>query len=59
MSFNLLDTVKNYFNSEIVNQASSALGESSGGISKPHSRLPAAEIFSVIYSGATSLALQV
>lgn len=34
MSFNLMETVKNYFTSEFTNQASSALGENSSGISK-------------------------
>lgn len=34
MSFNLLETVKNYFTSEFTNQASSSLGESNSGISK-------------------------
>lgn len=34
MLFNLMETVKNYFTSEFTNQASSALGENSSGISK-------------------------
>ncbi|MEO9144625.1 MAG: DUF937 domain-containing protein [Ginsengibacter sp.] len=34
MSFNLMETVKNYFTSDITNQASSLLGEDSSGISK-------------------------
>lgn len=34
MSFNLLETVKNHFNSDFTNQASTSLGESSSGISK-------------------------
>lgn len=34
MSFNLLETVKNYFTDEFTNQASSKLGESSSGIMK-------------------------
>lgn len=34
MSFNLMETVKNYFTSEFTNQASSALSESGSGISK-------------------------
>ena len=34
MSFNLMETVKNYFTSEFTNQASSTLGEDSSGISK-------------------------
>jgi hypothetical protein len=34
LAFNLLDTAKNYFSSEFVNQASSGLGESGGAISK-------------------------
>ena len=34
MSFNLLETVKNYFTSEFTIQASTALGESNSGISK-------------------------
>ena len=34
MSFNLMETVKNFFTSEFTNQASSALGEDSPGISK-------------------------
>ena len=33
-TFNLLDMAKSYFNNELVNQASSSLGESEGGISK-------------------------
>jgi outer membrane protein OmpA-like peptidoglycan-associated protein len=48
MSFNLLDTVKNYFNSEIVNQASSALGESSGGISKALSAIIPAGLAGIV-----------
>jgi outer membrane protein OmpA-like peptidoglycan-associated protein len=34
MSYNLVETAKNYFSSEFINQASSSLGESSSGISK-------------------------
>ncbi|MEO6838518.1 MAG: DUF937 domain-containing protein [Ginsengibacter sp.] len=34
MSFNLIETVKNYFTNEFINQASSSLGENSSGISK-------------------------
>ncbi|HUZ57288.1 MAG TPA: OmpA family protein [Hanamia sp.] len=34
MSFNLMETVKNFFTSEFTNQSSSALGEDSSGISK-------------------------
>jgi len=34
MSFNLMETVKNYFTSEFTNQASSTLGEDNSGISK-------------------------
>jgi len=34
MSFNLMETAKNYFTGEFTNQASSALGENSSGISK-------------------------
>lgn len=34
MSFNLLETVKNYFTNEFTNQASNSLGENSSGISK-------------------------
>ena len=34
MSFNLIETVKNYFTSEFTNQASSSLGENSSDISK-------------------------
>ena len=34
MSFNLMETVKNYFTSEFTSQASSSLGENSSGISK-------------------------
>lgn len=33
-TFNLLDMAKSYFNTELVNQAGSSLGESEGGISK-------------------------
>jgi OmpA-OmpF porin, OOP family len=38
-TFNLLDMAKSYFNNELVNKASSALGESEGGISKTISAL--------------------
>ncbi len=34
MSFNLMETVKNYFTAEFTDQASSVLGEDSSGISK-------------------------
>ncbi len=34
MAFNLMEMVKNYFTADFTNQASSALGESSSGISK-------------------------
>lgn len=34
MSYNLIETAKNYLSSEFINQASSSLGESSAGISK-------------------------
>ncbi|MEO6870448.1 MAG: DUF937 domain-containing protein, partial [Ginsengibacter sp.] len=34
MSFNLMETVKNYFTNEFTTQASSTLGENSSGISK-------------------------
>ncbi len=34
MSFNLMETIKNYFTDEFTNRASSTLGESSSGISK-------------------------
>ena len=34
MSFNLMETVKNYFTDEFTNRASSTLGESSSGITK-------------------------
>jgi outer membrane protein OmpA-like peptidoglycan-associated protein len=34
MSFNLVETVKNYFTPEFTNQSSSALGENSSGVSK-------------------------
>lgn len=34
MSFNLIETVKDYFTSEFTNRASTALGENSSGISK-------------------------
>ena len=39
MSFNLMETVKNYFTSEFTNQASSSLGESTSGISQAMSAI--------------------
>ena len=53
MSFNFLDMVKDYFNSEFVNQASSGLGESSDSISKALSAIIPAG-FAGILNKATS-----
>ena len=53
MSFNFLDTVKDYFGSEFVNQASSGLGESSDNISKALSAIIPAG-FAGILNKATS-----
>ena len=39
MSFNLMETVKNYFTSEFTSQASSSLGESTSGISQAMSAI--------------------
>ncbi len=39
MSFNLMETVKNYFTSEFTTQASSSLGESTSGISQAMSAI--------------------
>lgn len=48
MSFNLLDTAKNYFTPEFVNQASSTLGESNTGISKALSGIIPAELAGIL-----------
>lgn len=53
MSFNLLDTVKNYFTSEFVNHASSGLGESSSGISKALSAIIPAGLLGIINKGTS------
>ena len=56
MSFNLLDTVKNYFNTEFVNQASSGLGESSSGISKALSAVLPAGLLGIINKATSGAA---
>lgn len=53
MSFNLLETAKNYFSSEFTNQASTALGESSSGISQAFSAIIPAGFVGIL-SKATS-----
>jgi outer membrane protein OmpA-like peptidoglycan-associated protein len=53
MSFNLLDAVKNQFSGDLVNKASSLLGESEGGISKALSGIIPSALTGII-SKATS-----
>ncbi|MDP4261410.1 MAG: OmpA family protein [Bacteroidota bacterium] len=48
MPFNLLDTAKNYFTPDFVNQASSGLGESSTGISKALSGIIPTELAGIL-----------